>query len=206
MPRILPEPVQLLAQCLEHIIQAQAASINTAWPASSISQSKPALHAPTTSLTAILTAGTPLVGKTVTFSVEGAPAGSDGTAVTDGSGVATTSFNTGLLAVGDHTVTASFAGETVGNTEYLPVQNTATLSVIYNFIGFQQPINADGTSIFNGKVVPVKIKISDDLTAPVTNATANVFYTKLNTNVVGSDQEAASSIGSTAPDGGNTMR
>ena len=190
------------------VAAAPPAQIVQILPTLSISVGTPclALHAPTTSLTAILTAnGTPLAGKTVTFSVEGAPAGSDVTAVTDGFGVATTSFNTGLLAVGDHTVTASFAGETVGNTEYLPVQNTATLSVIYNFIGFQQPINADGTSIFNGKVVPVKIKISDDLTAPVTDATANVFYTKLANNPVGSDQEAAS-IGSTAPDGGNTMR
>ena len=51
----------------------------------------------------------------------------------------------------------------------------------------------------------MNIKISDDSAAPVTNATANVFYAQLANNVVGSDQEAAS-IGSTAPDGGNTMR
>lgn len=178
-------------------------------PVLSISVGNPCmtLHAPTTSLTANLTAnGTPLVGKTITFSVEGAPAGQPVTAVTDVNGVATTSFNTGLLTVGDHIVTASYAGETVGNTEYIPIKNTATLSVIYNFIGFQQPINGDGSSVFNGKVVPVKIKIGDDLFTPVTNATASVFYAKLTDKVVGSDPEAAGSIGSTAPDGGNTMR
>lgn len=52
--------------------------------------------------------GSPVTGRTVSFTVNGAPAGS---ALTDGSGVATKSF-TPLLGAGTYPVVASWAGDT----------------------------------------------------------------------------------------------
>ncbi|HEV2492766.1 MAG TPA: kelch repeat-containing protein [Terriglobia bacterium] len=73
--------------------------------------------------------GNPIVGATITFTVDGT---SVGTAVTDSSGNATiTTYNPSALTVGNHTVQASFAGGTFGGTNYtIATSNTETLTVI----------------------------------------------------------------------------
>jgi 6-phosphogluconolactonase (cycloisomerase 2 family) len=64
----------------------------------------------------------PLAAQTVTFTVNGSPAGS---AVTDASGVASVSFNLAGLPVGSYPVTASFAG----NVSNAPATGSSTLAV-----------------------------------------------------------------------------
>ncbi|HET9532326.1 MAG TPA: PxKF domain-containing protein [Blastocatellia bacterium] len=156
------------------------------------------LRQATTTLSATLTSGgSPLANKLVDFTVDGNPAGS---ATTDNSGVASVSYDTSSLSAGDHTVVATFAGD---SCDYNGSAKSATLGVTYTFIGFQQPINADGSSQFGGRVIPVKIKIADAYGAPVPDADAHVFFQFGTPAVVGTDAEP---VGNTSPDGGNTMR
>jgi hypothetical protein len=71
-------------------------------------------------------------------------------------------------------------------------------------MGFQQPINADGSSVFSGKTVPVKIKIADFNGAAVPDANATVFFQNETPAIVGTDIEnVASSLNF---DFGNIMR
>lgn len=156
------------------------------------------LHQPSTTLAATLTSGSvPLVGRTLTFKVGSAVVG---TATTDANGTASLAYNTSALTIGDHTVTVEFAGE---GCSYQPSSGSGTLGVSYLFHGYQQPINADGSSRFSGKVIPVKVKISDANGASVSNASAHVFFALGTSAVVGTEAEP---LASTSPDGGNTMR
>jgi hypothetical protein len=68
------------------------------------------LHQPSADLSATLTSGGSAVpGQVIDFTVDGSPAGP---AVTDSNGVARlVGFATGTLAVGDHTIEASIAGD-----------------------------------------------------------------------------------------------
>ncbi len=158
-------------------------------------------HKPSVGLTATLTtAAGPLPDMTISFSVDGGVVGS---ATTDGNGIATLAYNSALLSPGDHTVTASFQGLTVGNNQYLATGNSATLGVQYNFIGFQQPINADGSSLFGGRAIPVKIRIADYNAAPVVDAEAFVFFAFGTPATVGTDAEP---LANTNADSGNAMR
>jgi hypothetical protein len=78
----------------------------------------------TTSLSATLTAlGNPVGGKTISFIIDGNPAGS---AVTDGSGVASlTGVPLGTLGAGSHTVGASLAGDSF----YFAATGSNTLTI-----------------------------------------------------------------------------
>lgn len=155
-------------------------------------------HQASTTLSATLTSGaTPLSGQTVDFTVDG---NSVGSAVTDGLGVASLPYDPSGLSAGDHTVAANFAGD---GCAYDGSANSSTMGVSYMFIGYQQPINADGSSSFGGKVIPVKIKIADANGAPVPDADAHVFFAFGTPAIVGTDAEP---IASTSADGGNTMR
>jgi large repetitive protein len=140
--------------------------------------------------------GDPVEGKQIKFSVDGDPAGF---AVTNANGVATMSYTSSALTVGDHSVVATFDGD----SSYVPSNHSQTLGVTYLFIGYQQPINADGSSVFGGKVIPVKVKLADANGAAVPDAEAHVFFAFGTPAVVGTEAE---SIGSTSPDGGNQMR
>lgn len=153
-------------------------------------------------LTATLTAGTtPLAGKTISFKIDGNVVGSG---TTSGNGVATYSYSPAALSVGDHSITASFAGTPCQDgVEYLPVSGSGNLGLSYIFLGFQQPINADGSSAFNGNVVPVKIKITDANGDPVPDAEPYLYYAFGTPTVVGTDAEP---VANTSPDGTNLMR
>jgi hypothetical protein len=147
----------------------------------------------------------PLSGQTVHFSVPDAN-NFTGDAVTDVNGVATISgFNVSGPGVGDHTVYATFDGVECANNPngYNPSNDEGNIGVTYLFIGFEQPINADGSSIFKGGTVPVKIRISDANGAPVTDANAYVFFAMKTGAVVGDTQEA---ISQSAASTGNQMR
>jgi hypothetical protein len=155
-------------------------------------------HQPTTEFTATLTSGvTPLTGKLVEFSVDGTPVGS---ASTDGAGVATLTYDSSALSVGDHDVTASFAGDPC---DYDASIDSETLSVSYDFLGFQPPITANGEGLFSGRTIPVKIRIVDYFGIPVPDAEAFVFYAPGMPSIV--DIEAAP-LANTNGGSGNAMR
>jgi hypothetical protein len=139
----------------------------------------------------------PVANAQVDFSVEGY--GYVGSATTDSDGVATYSYS-GYLSVGDHTVMATYDGDSA----YEASGNSATLGVTYRFMGFQQPINADNSSIFGGKVVPVKIKIADANYISVSDAAAYVYFGEFTAQVIGTEAEALA--GTFGGDAGNQMR
>lgn len=160
------------------------------------------LHDPNlVTLTATLTDSTTsaaLSGKTISFTVDGNSAGSG---VTTGSGIATTSYDASALSVGDHMVVASWTSDDTCN--YNDAGGSGTLGVTYMFLGFQQPINADGSSIFKGPGIPVKIKIADYNGAPITDAEAHVFFAFGTPAIVG---DVAEALANTNGDSGNLMR
>jgi hypothetical protein len=138
-------------------------------------------------------------GKTIKFYVDGTLVDSDDT---DSSGVATVSYNASSLPVGDHEVHASFTAAQ-GACDYTSTDGYGNLGVMYLFIGFQQPINADGSSIFKGGAIPVKIRLSDFNGTPVTDAEAHVFFSMDTDAVVGDEAEP---LANTNGDSGNLMR
>ena len=140
----------------------------------------------------------PIAGRLIEFSLEGA----SGSANTDASGEALWPYDLTTLGAGDFNLYAEFNGD----SSYNPSNDSGTVGVSYRFIGFQQPINADGTSVFgNGRVIPVKIKIADANLQPVTNAAPTVWMTQVSPlTAIGTDLEPATSV--SAADTGNTMR
>jgi hypothetical protein len=164
----------------------------------SLSNSCITYHEPSTTLSATLTAGgNPLPGKSVDFKVDNI---SVGTAVTDAIGVAQLSYNTSALSVGDHTVIASYVGD---GCNFQASSGSANLGVTYVFVGYQQPINADGSSQFGGRTIPVKIRIVDYNGVSVPDAAAYVFFAFGTPSIVGSDAEP---VANTNGDSGNAMR
>ena len=107
----------------------------------------------------------PIAGATIDFFVNpeldlnGDPTvPSVGNSTTNSSGTAALTYNVNGLSVGDHNLYAEFAGD----SDYNPSNDSATLGVSYLFVGFQQPINPEGNSVFgNGRVIPIKIKVAD---------------------------------------------
>ena len=155
------------------------------------------LHETSVTFTATLSAeGSGLAGEEIDFTVDGLFVGS---AITDLDGVASLLYDPSGLGVGDHTVGAEF----VATATHLGSIKTETLGVSYLFVGFQQPINADGSSRFNGRVVPVKAKIVDAFGVPIGDATAHVYFAFGSVAVVGTDAEP---VANTSGDLGNTMR
>lgn len=158
-------------------------------------------HAGSVSLSATLKSGdTPLVGKTITFYVDGNQVG---TADTDSNGVATmTTYDPSALPVGDHALSAAWESD---NACYMnPTVTGAVLGIKYLFLGFQPPINADGSTILTGKAGPVKIRIVDANAVPVSDATALVFFEDGIQQIVGTDPENATTALNF--DYGNVMR
>jgi hypothetical protein len=121
--------------------------------------------------------------------------------VTDSSGVATLEdVDVSGLGAGDHEVTATYSGE---DCEFEPTNGLGSIGVNYLFLGFQQPINADGSSKFSGRTIPVKVKLADANGQPVTDADAHIFFALGTPTVVGTDAEP---LANTNGDSGNAMR
>ena len=140
-----------------------------------------------------------VAGKTIRFTVDGIFAG-DGT--TDTSGAATVSYDVSTLPVGDHKIVATFDGD----CDYQPVSNSNTLGVTYGVVSFQQPINADNSSVLKSvKTIPVKIIVKDANGVPVIDVEAHVFFAKYADAVLGTDAEALP-LANTNGDSGNQMR
>jgi hypothetical protein len=103
--------------------------------------------------------------------------------------------------VGDYNLYAEYGGSAV----YDGSNDSDTLGISYLFVGFGQPINADGTSIFGGRVIPIKIKLVDANGDPVTGATPTVWLTSYDKDLgLGGDWEQVSSV--SKADTGNIMR
>jgi hypothetical protein len=72
------------------------------------------------------------------------------------------------------------------------------------FDGFLQPINGDGSSIFQiNSTIPVKFRLTNASGAPVTTAVAHLYVAQISAGVTGTEQEAVST---SAADTGNTFR
>lgn len=72
-------------------------------------------------------------------------------------------------------------------------------------MGFGQPINGDGTSIFGGRVIPIKVGVVDANGNPVTDASPTVWLTSYDKDLgVGSELEKVSSVSNADTD--NVMR
>jgi hypothetical protein len=163
------------------------------------------LHQPATvDLTATLTdaSANPLSGQILHFSVDGTDVGD---ATTNASGVATISnFDVSGLSVGDRQVEVNYDGVACPTVPaYNGANGFGNIGVTYLFIGFEQPINADGSSIFKGGAIPVKIRLSDYNGTPVTDAEAHVFFSMDTDAVVGDEAEP---LANTNGDSGNLMR
>lgn len=152
-------------------------------------------------LTATLTeldSGDPISGALVDFYIDLA---FEDSASTDANGVATVNTDLTGMPVGDYNLYAEF----LGDATYNPSNDSDTLGISYLFAGFGQPINGDGTSIFGGRVIPIKIRLLDANGAPVTNAAPTVWLTTYDSvNGVGTELEHVSSVSSA--DTGNIMR
>lgn len=80
-----------------------------------------------------------------------------------------------------------------------------TLGISYLFVGFGQPINADSTRIFGGRVIPIKIRLVDANGDPVTDATPMVWLASYDKDLgLGEDWEQVSSASKADTD--NIMR
>ena len=87
-----------------------------------------------------------------------------------------------------------------GNTAQAITMVTAT----YNFGGFLQPINTDGSSVFKARsTIPVKFQLKDSNGAFVLTATATITYAKYTDSVLGDEVKAVSTAASTT---GNLFR
>ncbi len=74
------------------------------------------------------------------------------------------------------------------------VSKPFTVKVVYNFAGFLQPINSDGTSIFKaGRTIPVKFRLTAADGSIVSNAVATLEVAKVSDQVIGIFEEAEAS-------------
>jgi hypothetical protein len=74
----------------------------------------------------------------------------------------------------------------------------------YDFGGFLEPINTDGSSVFRlGSTVPVKFRLANCDGAPIDGAVARIFAAMVSGGIAGTEQEATST---SAADSGNTFR
>lgn len=104
------------------------------------------------------------------------------------SGVAT---NNGSLTGGNANGAGSFAytasaTDVAGNS----ATQKANYSVAYNFIGFLQPINMDGSSIFKlGSAVPIKFQLTDCNGVAITTAVGTLAVFKITDALLGTVEE-----------------
>jgi sugar lactone lactonase YvrE len=91
------------------------------------------------------------------------------------------------------------ATDSAGNT----ATTTFSVTVLFSWSGFLQPINPDNSSIFKlGGTVPVKFQLTG-ASSPITNLVARLYVAMVSSGVTGTDVEA---ISTSAADSGNTFR
>lgn len=162
-------------------------------------------HQPSATLSATLTQtsdGSPVVGKTIRFEVDGEAVG---TGVTDSNGTATYELTTNSLGVGDYTIDAFYDGE---ECLFEASTGSASLCISYGSVTFKPPVSPTGPALFRSvKTIPVKIVITDFYGAVVPDADAHVFFAKYtsNTNTYEADV-SAEALANTNGDNGNLMR
>ena len=112
------------------------------------------------------------------------------TAASDGeSGLA--ADPSGTTAIDTSTVGAKTITKTVTDNVGHTVSKSCTTQVQYMYGGLQQPVNADGSSIFKlGSAVPVKFHLTTAAGNGVAGAVARVDVAKLTNNVEGTFVEA----------------
>ena len=96
-------------------------------------------------------------------------------------------LSTDVVGLHDFTVTAidHMGNEATGHVTY---------RVVYGFSGLQQPVNADGSSIFKlGSTVPVKFGLFHTDGTSISTAVARVYIAKVSNQVVGTELESTSS-------------
>ena len=100
--------------------------------------------------TLLNSSNTGISGQTLHFSVGGDAVGD---ALTDSSGVAMISnVDVSGLAVGDHEILVEYDGvDCPTNPAYSVSTSHGNIGVAYGAVTFQQPINANGSSIFQGR-------------------------------------------------------
>jgi hypothetical protein len=147
------------------------------------------------------TGGAAVVGATVDFTVDGS---SVGTGVTNGSGVATFSYNPSTLTAGPHTVQASFAGQVISGTTYdsstsgtqtLTVNKRATLTTVSSSlnpstfgesVSFTATVVGTGAGAGNPSGGSVQFKIDGaDFGLPVALAGGSASSGSINTLTAG---------------------
>jgi hypothetical protein len=102
-------------------------------------------------------------------------------------------------SVGPKTVTVT-AKDNAGNS----ISVTKTCYVTYDFSGFLQPINNDGSSLFKLKsTVPAKFQLRDAQGNLIPTAIARLYVTKITNAVLGDEAEAVSTSAATE---GNLFR
>jgi Bacterial Ig-like domain (group 3)/Abnormal spindle-like microcephaly-assoc'd, ASPM-SPD-2-Hydin/Bacterial Ig-like domain (group 2) len=150
--------------------------------ASTVALSGTGLGQPTTTTTLTSSANPSILAASVTFTATVTPSGGSGTPTgtvtfSDGSTTLATqslsngqaTFTSSSLTIGSHSITATYSGDSNFNGS---TSATLTQSVQYEPVGtacggdaghqILQPINADGTSVFNqGQTVPAKFRVCD---------------------------------------------
>jgi len=122
--------------------------------------------------------GTPISGEMISFSL-GAGARAQGCqATTNGAGLGSCTIANVSQPPGPGSITTSFAG----NAYYLPQSTTTSVLISLPYIAaIQQPINSDGSSVFNVRrgVVPVKFTLTQNgqLTCDLPPATIALYRT-----------------------------
>jgi hypothetical protein len=103
---------------------------------------------------------------------------------------------------GDYPFSTAVAGPLPNTVEIADrAGNTATrsctLQVVYAYGGLQQPVNADGSSIFKLKAaVPLKFRLTDAAGLPVSGAVARLSVAQVSNQVEGTYVEAEATGGS----------
>jgi hypothetical protein len=80
---------------------------------------------------------------------------------------------------------------------------TRTVNVIYAWSGFDEPVNADGKSIFKlNSTIPLKFSLTGGC-SEITNLVARLYLAKVSNSIVGTEMEA---ISTSNADTGNVFR
>ena len=132
-----------------------------------------------------------LPAQTLTYSLTGAfPAGASINPATGVFNWTPTAAQAGQVYTFTVRVTDNGAGQ-------LYAQETIRVGAAYTWSGYLQPINPDGSSLFNaGQTVPVKFQLTG-ASAGVTNAVARLWVAKVTDNVVGTESKAGSTSAAT---------